>query len=98
MVETTESGNPDAMKLPPQQVEINPKHPLIAGINFMRGSEPALAKVCVEQIFDNCLVAAGLLDDSRTMLPRLNDLLLLLVKNAEEKNADGGEDEAEKVD
>ena len=93
MVETTESGNPDAMKLPPQQVEINPKHPLIAGINSMRESEPALAKVCVEQIFDNCLVAAGLLDDSRTMLPRLNDLLLSLVLNAEKKSGDNDNDE-----
>ena len=92
MVETTKRGNPDAMKLPPQQVKINPKHPLIAGINSMRESEPALAKVCAEQIFDKCLVAAGLLDDSRTMLTRLNDLLLSLVLNAE-KNVDSGDDD-----
>ena len=34
-------------------------------------------------MFDNCLVAAGLLDDGRSMLPRLNDLLLCVVKGAE---------------
>ena len=43
-------------------------------------------------IFDKCLVAAGLLDDSRTMLIRLNDLLLSLVLNAE-KNVDSGDDD-----
>ena len=31
-----------------------------------------------DQLFDNALVAAGLLDDPRTMLPRLNKLLELL--------------------
>ena len=99
MVETTESGNPDAMKLPPQQVEINPRHPLIAGINALRESEPALAKICADQVFDNCLVAAGLLDDSRTMLPRLNDLLLSLVLNTKEKDTHGDADETKgKID
>jgi hypothetical protein len=44
-----------------------------------------LARVLAEQVYDNCLVAAGLLDDSRTMLPRLNDLLVSLVKGAEKK-------------
>lgn len=67
------------MKLPPQQFEINPKHPIIAGIFAMRNNEPTLAKVCTEQVFDNCLVSAGLLDDGRSMLPRINDILLCVV-------------------
>jgi hypothetical protein len=33
-----------------------------------------------EQVFDNAMVAAGLLDDSRVMLPRLNQLIERLVK------------------
>jgi len=33
-----------------------------------------------EQVFDNAMVAAGLLDDSRVMLPRLNKLIERLVK------------------
>ena len=36
-------------------------------------------------MFDNAMVAAGLLDDSRVMLPRLNKLMERLVK------AGGGE-------
>merc|ERR1712125_1105 len=42
-----------------------------------------VAKVCAEQVYDNCLVAAGLMDDSRSMLGRLNDLLLVAIKSAD---------------
>mmetsp|Transcript_19296 Transcript_19296/g.38934 ORF Transcript_19296/g.38934 Transcript_19296/m.38934 type:complete len:749 (+) Transcript_19296:456-2702(+) len=97
MVDTNEGGNPDAMKLPPQQVEINPKHPLIAGINAMKDTEPALAKVCAEQVFDNCLVAAGLLDDGRSMLPRLQDILLCVVKGAEGRSSSRSSASSESV-
>lgn len=83
MVETQGDGAiPSVMNLPKQQVEINPKHPIIAGMYAIREKEPELAKVCAEQIYDNCLVAAGLLDDGRSMLGRLNDILLCVVKGA----------------
>ena len=82
MVETQDGGGTEAMPLPKQQIEINPKHPLIVGINMIREKEPDVAKVCAEQIYDNCLVAAGLLDDGRSMLGRLNDILLCVVKSA----------------
>lgn len=82
LVETTDgTGDSD---LPKQQVEINPSHPIITGINAIRKAEPVLAKVLAEQIFDNCLMAAGLLDDGRQMIPRLNDLMLTIVKDAKE--------------
>lgn len=32
--------------------------------------DPMLAQMIAEQVFDNALVAAGLMDDSRVMLPR----------------------------
>ena len=41
-----------------------------------------LARVLAEQVYDNCLGAAGLMDDSRSMLPRLNDILMCVVKGA----------------
>ena len=41
---------------------------------------PSLFQVVAEQVFDNAMVAAGLLDDSRVMLPRLNKLIERLVK------------------
>ena len=40
-----------------------------------RMSRPDVAKLVAEQVFDNALIAAGLLEDSRFMLPRLNSLL-----------------------
>jgi TNF receptor-associated protein 1 len=70
--------------LPSQRVEINPKHALVVGMYELTKKEPTLAKVLAEQVYDNCLVAAGLLDDSRTMLPRLNDILLCVVNGAKD--------------
>eukprot|EP00934_Nitzschia_sp_Nitz4_P001782 Nitzschia sp. Nitz4//scaffold109_size72162//56677//58868//NITZ4_005855-RA/size72162-snap-gene-0.98-mRNA-1//1//CDS//3329532790//1782//frame0 len=84
MVDTAD-GTRNTMPLPKQNVEINPSHPIIVGLFNIRDSEPVLARILAEQVYDNCLVAAGLLDDSRTMLPRLNDLLLSLVKSADKK-------------
>ncbi len=82
------SDGRDSMPLPAQNVEINPSHPIIIGLYNLKETEPVLAKVLAEQVYDNCLVAAGLMDDSRTMLPRLNDLLISLVKGAA-ANKDG---------
>ncbi len=81
----TQDGGMDSMHLPKQQVEINPKHPMVAGLYNIREAEPDLAKIIAEQIFDNCLIAAGLLDDGRSMLGRLNDILLCLVNDAKAK-------------
>jgi len=86
MVDTSD-GTRDSMPLPKQNVEINPEHPLIVGIYQIREKEPVLARILAEQMYDNCLVAAGLLDDSRTMLPRLNDLLVSLVKGAQQPSS-----------
>jgi TNF receptor-associated protein 1 len=84
MVDTSD-GTRDSMPLPKQNLEINPSHPIIVGLYKIKDSEPVLSKVLAEQVYDNCLMAAGLLDDSRTMLPRLNDLLISLVKGAQKQ-------------
>ena len=81
MVDTS-GGERDDLGLPKQHLEVNPKHPIIVGIYDLRQKEPTLARILSEQVFDNCLTAAGLLDDNRTMLPRLNDLLICVVKAA----------------
>jgi hypothetical protein len=61
--------------LPKQVLEVNPAHPVIVRLHAIRESEPALALAVAEQLLDNALIAAGLVDDSRTMLPRLSSLL-----------------------
>jgi HSP90 family molecular chaperone len=93
MVDTSD-GTRDTMPLPKQNVEINPSHPIIVGLYNIKEKEPVLARVLAEQVYDNCLVAAGLLDDSRTMLPRLNDLLISLVKGAQQNKVEQFSDES----
>ena len=56
-------------------LEINPAHPIMARLEAMRLQDAELAASVAEQILDNARVAAGLLEDPRTMLPRLNQLL-----------------------
>jgi HSP90 family molecular chaperone len=56
-------------------LEINPRHPILIRLDAMRQAEPDLARTVAEQILDNAQVAAGLLEDPRTMLKRLNELL-----------------------
>jgi TNF receptor-associated protein 1 len=55
--------------------EINPAHPIIARLDAMRQQDAPLAASVAEQILDNARVAAGLLEDPRAMLTRLNQLL-----------------------
>jgi TNF receptor-associated protein 1 len=56
-------------------LEINPKHPIIVRLDQIRTADSSLAEKVAEQIYDNALVAAGLLEDPRAMLRRLNELL-----------------------
>jgi molecular chaperone HtpG len=56
-------------------LEINPAHPIISRLDAMRQKDAALAGSVAEQILDNARVAAGLLEDPRAMLNRLNQLL-----------------------
>ncbi|MEJ0089484.1 MAG: molecular chaperone HtpG [Limisphaerales bacterium] len=55
--------------------EINPAHPMMSRLDAMRQKDNALAASVAEQILDNARVAAGVLEDPRAMLTRLNSLL-----------------------
>jgi TNF receptor-associated protein 1 len=56
-------------------LEINPAHPILSRLDAMRQKDATLAGNVAEQILDNARVAAGLLEDPRAMLNRLNQLL-----------------------
>jgi len=56
-------------------LEINPNHAMMVRLDAMRKGDASLAQQVAEQILDNALVAAGLLEDPRAMLQRLNGLL-----------------------
>jgi HSP90 family molecular chaperone len=62
-------------------LEINPNHPMLVGLDGFRKESPEVAKQVAEQIYDNALIAAGLLDDPQSMLKRMNALLEQVVKN-----------------
>nr|XP_033714096.1 heat shock protein 75 kDa, mitochondrial-like [Tursiops truncatus] len=57
-------------------LEINPRHRLIKKLNQLRDSEPDLAQLLVDQIYENAVITAGLDDDPRPMVSRLNHLLV----------------------
>jgi len=57
------------------QFEMNPSHPLIKKLNSLRTSNPQLAILVAEQLFANSMVSAGLVEDPRTMLKTMNELL-----------------------
>ncbi|KAF0976279.1 hypothetical protein FDP41_004954 [Naegleria fowleri] len=69
------------ISLSPQQVEINPRHPIILKLYKAKQSNPDLALLVAEQVFDNALISAGLLDDPRSMVNRLQSLMETSLKN-----------------
>ncbi|OIQ97094.1 chaperone protein HtpG [mine drainage metagenome] len=56
-------------------LEINPRHAVVKRLAATRDSAPEKAKLVAEQLLDNALMAAGLLDDPTAMVQRLNKLL-----------------------
>ena len=65
-------------KLPDQRLEINAKHPIIKHLATLRESDADFAAVVARQLFSNALISAGLLDDPRTMLADLNQMVSLV--------------------
>jgi len=56
-------------------LEINPHHPVIKRLAAAQTSSPEKATLVAEQILDNALIAAGLLDDPTKMVARIYKLL-----------------------
>jgi molecular chaperone HtpG len=56
-------------------LEINPRHAVIKKLAATRAADAERAELVAEQLLDNALLAAGLLDDPSRMVSRLNKLL-----------------------
>ncbi|XP_056608845.1 heat shock protein 75 kDa, mitochondrial-like [Triplophysa dalaica] len=56
-------------------LEINTGHDLIKKLDALRDSNSELAQMVLDQIYDNAMIAAGLNEDPRPMISRLNKLL-----------------------
>lgn len=54
---------------------INPAHELVKSLNKARVEDPETAALVAEQMLDNAVISAGILDDVREMLPRLSQLM-----------------------
>ncbi|MFU8894367.1 MAG: molecular chaperone HtpG [Luteolibacter sp.] len=57
------------------ELEINPRHPLIRKLAATREANPDLAGLVASQLFDNAMIAAGLLEDARDMVKRMIQLM-----------------------
>lgn len=85
--QSSRSGGAAANFMPKQTLEINPSHPVIVNLQDCRLRDPSGATLVAEQLFDNALITAGLMDDSRQMLPRLNKLMEMALRNNEQQAA-----------
>ncbi|HUJ44676.1 MAG TPA: molecular chaperone HtpG [Opitutaceae bacterium] len=60
---------------PRVELQLNPRHAVIRHLAAVREAKPEVAKLMAEQVLDNALIAAGLLDDPQKMVARIYKLL-----------------------
>ena len=65
----------EAMAPAKLDLEINPAHPIIVRLEAARQKDAAFATEIAETILDQARVAAGVMEDPRAMLKRMNSLL-----------------------
>lgn len=71
----------DAQAAGKQDLEINPAHAILIQLDNARQADPQLALQVAEQLLDNAFVAAGLLEDPRQMVNRMNALLTRILES-----------------
>ena len=66
---------PSEVEAPKVILEINPRHELVKKVNHLRQNDADLAKLLSEQILDNALLSAGLLDDPQRVVTRTEKIM-----------------------
>lgn len=61
-------------------LEVNPRHQVIKNLASLKDSDAELAGMVTQQLTDNALLAAGMMDNPQKMVNRMNDLLAKIVK------------------
>ncbi len=61
-------------------LEVNPRHEVIKNLSALKDSDAELAGMVTQQLTDNALLAAGMMDNPQNMVNRMNDLLAKIVK------------------
>jgi len=67
-------------------LEINSSHDIIKSLNSLREKNSTLADLLAQQIYDNALITAGLMDNPEEMVGRLNTLLTKVVTELSTSN------------
>ncbi|MEE2809014.1 MAG: molecular chaperone HtpG [Verrucomicrobiota bacterium] len=75
MKQMMQQMNPDFSQSQSVEIEINPRHDLIKKLQEVRQDQSDLATMIAEQIVDNALLSAGLLDESKDMVNRIYDIM-----------------------
>ncbi|KAJ2079975.1 hypothetical protein H4R24_003410 [Coemansia sp. RSA 988] len=79
MMKMMSGNNGDSLPVSPCTVEINPRDPVIKGLFALKGKNEDLARKVAQQLLDNAMIAAGIMDDPRSMVKRLNEILAATV-------------------
>ncbi|MCB1076849.1 MAG: molecular chaperone HtpG [Verrucomicrobiae bacterium] len=74
-------GKDGGMPGPKVVFEINPRHNLVKGLSKLHQSDPDTAGLITEQILDNALLSAGLLDEPQRIIDRTQKLMEKLAGN-----------------
>jgi len=75
--------DPREAEMPPApkpHLELNPSHPLVVNLEKIRQKNPEIARQIAEQMHDQALAAAGLLDDPRGMINRMTSLMTTMIE------------------
>lgn len=73
---------PDEVEAPKVILEINPRHDIVKKLSALSQSDAESAKLVAEQVLDNALLSAGLLDDPQRIVARTEKIMeRLLSKN-----------------
>lgn len=74
-------GKDGGMPGPKVVFEINPRHNLVKGLSKLHQTDPDTAGLITEQILDNALLSAGLLDEPQRIIERTQKLMEKLAAN-----------------
>ena len=66
---------PDEVDAPKVILEINPRHEIVKKLSALSSSDADSAKLVAEQILDNALLSAGLLDDPQRIVARTEKIM-----------------------
>lgn len=65
----------ERLRLLQPTLELNPSHSLVKKLSTLTKSDPELATLLAEQLYENAMINAGLIDDARLGIERLHRLL-----------------------